>query len=417
MATRLFYGWWVVLSFAVMLFLSSGIRFSVGPFLKPMVADLGLDRASFSLVVALSLFLYGAVLPFIGRLVDRFGARPVLAWGVLVLSGSLAATGLVTRLWHLYLIYGVFVALGLAATGQVVGATVISRWFTRRRATALSTLGGASMAGISLLVPVIMWLVLTVGWRATYGIFGLLVLVSLMPLALWVVRESPEAMGLAPDGAAPAPAASGVAAERTGVVAAARTLPFWQIAGGLFACGFSMALISAHGVPMLTDHGYAPMLASWALGVLGASSMLCAILLGALGDRFGHRPVLAWIYGGRALTFAGLFLIRGDPAALLLVAALGGATMSGNVAMASALTADVFGRFSVGAVFGAMFLVHQTGSALGATLAGALFEASGGYGAAFSVGSAFLLGAAVLSTTIGERPRAVPRLAPVAGGR
>lgn len=82
MAPRVFYGWWVVLSFAVMIFLSSGIRFSVGPFLKPMVADLGLDRTSFSLVVSLSLFLYGAVLPVIGRLVDRFGARPVITGGV-----------------------------------------------------------------------------------------------------------------------------------------------------------------------------------------------------------------------------------------------------------------------------------------------------------------------------------------------
>ncbi len=417
MATRVFYGWWVVLSFAVMLFLSSGIRFSVGPFLKPMVADLDLDRASFSLVVSLSLFLYGAFMPFVGRLVDRLGARFVIAGGVIVLSGSLAATGLVSRLWHLYVVYGVFVALGLAATGHVVGSAVISRWFTRRRATALSTLGGASMAGISMLVPVTMWLVLTVGWRATYALFGAFVLVTLMPLALWVVRESPEALGLHPDGVAPAVTAGDGGAERTDVVIAVQTLPFWQLAGGLFTCGFSMSLISAHGVPMLTDHGYAPMFASWALGVLGGSSMACAMLLGALADRIGRRPVLAWLYGGRAFTFAGLFLIRDHPVALLTVAALGGATMAGSLAMSSALTADIFGKFSVGSVFGTMFLVHQTGAALGSSLGGVLFEASGGYGTTFAVAAALLGGAAVLSMTISERPRAVPRLAPVAGGR
>src|SRR3990172_8942295 len=76
MRTRpIFYGWWVTLSFMVMVFLSTGIRFTVGPFLKPVVAELGLDRASFSLVISLSLFLYGAFQPFVGRLVDRFGAR------------------------------------------------------------------------------------------------------------------------------------------------------------------------------------------------------------------------------------------------------------------------------------------------------------------------------------------------------
>src|SRR5512132_2548412 len=143
---RIFFGWWVVGAFSVMVFLSTGIRFAVGPFLKPIVADLGLDRASFSLVISLSLFLYGAFMPFVGWLVDRFGARPVIVSGALVLGGSLAATGLVTRLWHLYVIYGVCVAVGLAATGHVVASAIISRWFTRRRGTALSALSAASMA-------------------------------------------------------------------------------------------------------------------------------------------------------------------------------------------------------------------------------------------------------------------------------
>ncbi len=417
MRTRVFYGWWVVLSFSVMVFLSTGIRFAVGPFLKPIVADLGLDRASFSLVISLSLFLYGAFQPFVGRLVDRFGARLVLAAGTVVLAGSIAATGLVTSLWPLYLVYGVGAAAGLAATGHVVGSAVISRWFTQRRATALSTLGGASMAGMSLLVPIAMWLILTVGWRATYGLFGLAVFVLLMPLVLWVVRESPEAMGMHPDGAVPAVTVGDVAAERTDVAVAVQTLSFWQLAGGLFTCGFSMSLISAHGVPMLTDHGYHPMVASWTLAVLGGSSVGFSILTGLFADRFGRRPILAWLYGGRGLLFAGLFLVHDNPVALLVIAALGGATMAGSVAMVSALSADIFGRFSVGSVFGTIFFVHQVGAALGSWLGGFFFEATGGYGAAFATASMILFVACVVSLTIDERPRSVPKLAPVAGGR
>ena len=114
-----------------------------------------------------------------------------------------------TQLWQLALVYGVLVALGLSATGHVVGSAVVSRWFIRRRATALSLLGAASMAGMSLLVPVAMWLILTVGWRATYAIIGLGSAVILLPLALWVVRESPESMGLAPDGLPAGPARAG----------------------------------------------------------------------------------------------------------------------------------------------------------------------------------------------------------------
>ena len=415
---RLFYGWWVTIAFAVMVFVSTGVRFSVGPFLKPMVADLGTDRASYSLIVAVSLFLYGVFMPFVGRLVERWGARPVAVLGTLVLAASLAGTGLVTRLWQLALVYGVLVALGLSATGHVVGSAVVSRWFTRRRATALSVLGAASMAGMSLLVPVAMWLILTIGWRAAYAVLGLAAGVVLLPLSLWVVRESPVSMGLAPDGLAAEPLGGAEAVtERTAVGDAVRSLPFWQLCGGLFTCGFSMSLLSAHGVPMLTDHGYEAMLASWAMGVLGASSFACALVQGAIADRLGRRPVLAWLYGTRALLFAAMFLVHDSPLALLAISALGGASMAGTLAMTSALTADIFGRFSVGSIFGTIFVVHQGGAALGSWLGGLLFELTGGYGAAFTIASVQLLAAALVSLTIDEAVRCVPRLRPVAGGR
>jgi len=412
----IFYGWWVALAFSAMTFLSSGIRFAVGPFLKPVVADLGIDRADFSLVVSLSLFLYGAFMPLLGRLVDRVGARPVALAGTVILAVSVGATGLVHSLWQLYVVYGVLSALGLAATGHVVGSAVLSRWFVRRRATALSLLGGASMAGMSLLVPVAMWLILRVGWRATYGVIGVSFFVILVPLILWVVRESPEAMGLAPDGAAAGPRMA-PASERTPVVTALASVPFWQLCGGMFTCGFSMSLLAAHGVPMLTDHGYDPMLASWALSVLGVSSMAGAVVLGAVADRVGRRPVLAWLYGTRVLLFAGLFLVHDDPTALMVVAALGGTSMSGSLAMTSALTADLFGRFSVGSIFGTIFLVHQAGAAAGSWLGGFLFEATGGYGAAFTWASVQLLAGALVSLAIDERPGAVPLIRPVARGR
>jgi MFS family permease len=417
MTTRgVFFGWWVALAFMVMAFVSSGIRFAVGPFLKPMVADLGLDRASFSLVVAFGLLLFGVMQPLVGRSVDRVGARPMLVAGTLVLGASLVATGFATRLWHLYLFYGVGAAAGLAATGQVVGSAVVARWFTRRRGTALSLIGSASMAGITLMVPLAMWGVLTIGWRQTYVVFGLGVVALILPLALWIVRDTPEAMGLTPDGLPRVAPAPGVV-ERTDLGDAVQTLTFWQLGGGLFCCGFSMSLLSAHGVPMLTDHGYHPMVASWALGLLGGSSIAFSVLLGAMSDRFGKRPVLAWVYGTRALIFLGLLLVRDQPVLLLLIAFVGGASMAGSVAAASALSAEVFGRLSLGAVFGTMFLLHQTGSALGSWLSGALFEATGGYGAAFGIASALLLAAAGLSATIDERPRATARLAPVAGGK
>ena len=178
-----------------------------------------------------------------------------------------------------------------------------------------------------------------------------------------------------------------------------------------------MSLLASHGVPMLTDHGYAPMLASSALGLLGASSFGCAFVLGWIADRWGRRPVLAWLYGTRALLFLGLFFVRDQPWALLGIVLIGGATMSGTLAMTSALTADIFGRFSVGSVFGTIFLVHQMGGALGSWVGGVLFEATDGYGTAFGVAATLLFVACILALGIDERFPRVRKLSPVAGGR
>jgi len=409
-----FYGWWVVAGFSFMTFISTGIRHAVGPFLKPIVADLGIDRASFSIVIAVSLFLYGVFGPLVGLALDRFGARLTASVGTILLVASLVLTSRVHSYWEFAVVYGVILPLGLAVTGPVMASGVVARWFNKRRGTALSLLGSASMTGMSLLVPLVTWLILTGGWRTAYVAIAGLVLVAILPVALWVIRESPEQMGLTADGA-PLDAKNADAASRERVTAstAMQTLAFWQLAGSFFTCGFSMSLLSAHGIPMLTDHGYTPMFASWAFGVLGGSAIGCTVLLGTLSDRFGRRPVLAGIYAGRVLIFSGFFLIRDNPAAIIMVAVLGGITMAGTGSMTSALTADIWGRFSVSPVLGVIFLVHQTGAAIGSSLAGALFEATGGYGAAFAVACVFLMCASVVALRVDSGERRVWRAAPV----
>jgi predicted MFS family arabinose efflux permease len=141
------------------------------------------------------------------------------------------------------------------------------------------------------------------------------------------------------------------------------------------------------------------------IGVLGASSIVFTLTLGALADRFGARPVLAGIYAGRALIFAGLFLIHDNPVAMLGVAVAGGLTLAGSMSMTSVLTADIYGRYSVGSILGVIFLVHQTGAALGSWLAGALFESTGGYGVAFGIACLLLAAAGLVSLRVDREPR------------
>ena len=128
--------------------------------------------------------------------------------------------------------------------------------------------------------------------------------------------------------------------------------------------------------------------------------------------------MLAFVYLIRVAAFSLLFLAH-EPVTLMVVAAIGGLGMAGSLAMTGALSADIFGRFSVGSIFGLIFLIHQMGAALGSWLAGFLFDLSGGYGPAFGVACALLLAGAGLSLTIdvAGRPRMRRELQPVAGGR
>ena len=416
---RIFYGWWVAVAFSLIIFLSTGIRFAVGPFLKPVVGDLGIDRGTFSLVVSLSLFLYGLFVPLLGPLVDRWGPRVVCALGTVVMAASMGLTSTMHSVWEFTLYYGVLAALGLAATGQVVASATLARWFVRRRGTAVSALSVASMAGISLLVPIVMWCILRFGWRATFMILGAVSLAVCLPIALWILRDEPESMGLHPDGEAPRAPAPGAASvvDRTPTADALRSPSFWYLSGGLFSCGFSMSLLSAHGVPMLTDHGFHDMTASSAMGLTGMSSIVAGMVIGILSDRWGRKSMLAFVYLLRVVAFTLIFFTR-DPVMLMVVAAVGGLSLTGSFAMASALTADIFGRFSVGSIFGLVFLLHQVGAALGSWLAGFLFDVSGGYGFAFAIACGLLLVGAGLSLTIDVNERPVRReLQPVAGGR
>src|SRR6185295_4150629 len=421
---RIFYGYWVALALSLIVLLSMGIRFAIGPFLKPVSADLGIDRGTFSLVISLSLLLYGAFMPLVGRVVDRFGARAVCSAGAVVMAASLVGTARMTTLWEFYLYYAVIGSLGLAATGHVTGSVAVARWFVRRRGLAMSALGAAGMAGIALMVPVAMWCILRFGWRASFVILGLGSLVVMLPLTLLVLRDAPERLGLRPDGdAAPPPAAAVAVIERTGTADAIRLPSFWLLSAGLFNCGFSMSLLSAHGVPMLTDHGFHPMTASSAIGFLGMTAIGGGLLLGFISDRWGYKPVLASVYLLRLFAFGALFFVR-DPAALMVGAAIGGVGLSGSLAMTSALTSEIFGRYSVGSIFGLIFLAHQTGAALGSWLGGVLFDVTGGYGLVFAIAVALLLLAAGLSVVIDERVRPPGRTVtlpgrpyPVAGGR
>lgn len=163
---------------------------------------------------------------------------------------------------------------------------------------------------------------------------------------------------------------------------AVRSRPFWQVVLGLFACGYSMNLLGTHGVPMLVDHGYDSLVASFGIGLIGFAAIFSTIVLGRMSDRLPRRNLLAAIYFIRGLGFFGLLLVV-SPLQLYTVALIGGIVWAGSIALSSAILADVYGIRLVGVLYGWTYLGHQIGGMISSWLGGWAYETFGTHWIAF----------------------------------
>ncbi|OGL16117.1 MAG: hypothetical protein A3G97_10590, partial [Candidatus Rokubacteria bacterium RIFCSPLOWO2_12_FULL_69_21] len=266
---------------AVMLVMiaASGLRNVFGVFIKPLEADFHWDRAALSGAAALSLFLLGAVGPFVGRLADRWGPRRVLALALLVLGTGTILSSYVQSLWHVYVASGILMAVGAGGAGLATAASVAARWFESHRGLVIGLLGGAMSAGQLVVVPLAMGLTVSYGWRQSYFWLGVALFALILPLSIWLVRDGPGEKGLKPYGtghAVPSPGMISLPAERrVSLTEAAQVPAFWLLVATFFVCGYtSNGLVLTHLIPHSMEHGFSEMAAAQALGVMGAMNIL-----------------------------------------------------------------------------------------------------------------------------------------------
>ena len=394
---------------------ASGLRAAFGVYIKPMEAEFGWTRSALSGVAAVSLLVLGAVGPLVGRIADRWGPRQVVIASVIILAGGSLASSAIQSLGQLYATIGILMAVGAGGVAMSTGASVIARWFEARRGLVLGIVGAAMSAGQLIVIPLATALTLWFSWRTSFLVFGAAVLVFVLPVALAFLRNAPEERGLRPYGATNATAAGHAAAaegsRRVSIGDAARFPQFWLLMATFFVCGYtSSGLVLTHFMPHAMEHSFSEWEASAALGVMGAMNIVGTISSGWLCDRFGRRGPLATYYFIRGLSLLYLLYVHDVPS-LTLWAAIFGLNWSSTVPPTTTLTANIFGRFSVGELSGWSFLSHQVGAALGAALAGWLYEWTGNYNAAF-ISAAFLAFAATGMALAIREERVAVRSAP-----
>ena len=320
--------------------------------------------------------------------------------------GAIGAAS-IGALWQLYVTTGVLMGIGSGGLGLATGSVIAARWFEARRGLAIGIAAGGMSAGQLVVIPLAAALMLWFGWRVSLFWLGLGVLAIVLPLALWLIRNEPADRGVRAYGATgtsltAAQTRDARRAGRVGIVEAAQYPQFWLLMATFFVCGYTTnGMVLTHFMPHALEHSFTEFQASTALGIMGAMNVLGTIASGWICDRFGRRGPLATYYLLRGISLIFLVYVW-NVQSLHLWAAIYGLNYISTLPPTTTLTVSIFGRYSVGELSGWIFFAHQVGAALGAAIAGWVFEFYGSYAPAFI--SAGLLGilAAALTMLIRE---------------
>lgn len=362
-------GWWVVFAAFMGLVVGNGpiLQFSFSVFLRPLAEEFGADRATLSSAIFVGFFATALTTLVFGRLVDRYGIRTVTLPAIVLFALSIAALGLSPASAYVFIaLYGI---AGLFAGGQtpLPYAKAVAGTFDARRGLAL----GVAMTGVGLgtiLIPQLaQQLISTLGWRGAYVGLGAAVFLIAFPAVYLFLRD-------------PIAAAQQEHVEVAGETAgeAASTTRFWNMAFVFFALVCAAAGVFAHIVPILTDRGISPALATGAIGAGGAGLILGRLLAGYLLDRI-FAPYVALVFIVVTLAGLTLLLLPATPALAIAAIICVGFGLGAEVDLMAFMIARYFGFRSFGEIYGYLFALFMFGSGLGPFVMGWSFSTTGSY--------------------------------------
>lgn len=400
---RLHYAWIIVSVTFLILLAVQGVRLSFGAFVEPWERQFSMDRGTISLISTLSFIVYGISQPVIGRLVDKWGARAVLAWSALLTGVSIFLTYFVTSPWQLFLLYGLGVSLGVGGASNVAASVLVVNWFSKKRGLAFGIMEAGFGAGQMLLVPGSLMLIHWFSWKLTVVVLGLLLMVIVFPAALLMLRNNPSEKNAEPiGGLAEAEKETAPKTTALSVTGMFRMRQFWFLILPFLICGFTtVGLMDTHLIPFSHDHGFSTTVTSAAVSLLAGFNIAGILLSGIVADRWSSRKILCFLYAVRALSIV-ILIYSHEPYLLLAFAILFGLVDFATVAPTQMLATQYFQNYSIGLMIGWLSLAHQIGSALGAYVPGVIYTVTGEYTLAFYLSIGMLVLASVMNAMLRE---------------
>ena len=380
---RVFFGWWVVASLAALRFIGSGVGMGGRSlYVLPLESSLGVSRASISSIFTASQLTIGLTGTLAGWLVDHYGPRKVMFVSLLISATGFYALAVANSMWALILIFGV--PLGLTYNWAVTqpATAITNNWFDRRKATALSLLNVGTGGG-GLVIPVLALAITQLGWRWASALSGIAFLVVALPVVA-LVRNTPEEMGLAPDGDQPETAkphaAKGSPPALTGetLLQALRTPLFWSMAIGALCLIYAHSTLTAHLVPIIVWKGSTEALGAQLLSLHLILGIPIVLVAARATDRFdGPRVlvVMTVLSGLGSLVLINAQQEWGYWLAVSLLAPAG----TPMWAILWAVLGRAYGRRHFNMIRGTIYGLLLTGASPGPMIAGLIFDRSGSY--------------------------------------
>jgi MFS family permease len=411
-AGRVHYSWIVVAVMFTVILSAVGVRSTPGVLIVPLQAAFGWNAAVISGAVSLNILLFGLVGPFAAGLIQVIGLKRTVVMSMLLLVIGAGLSSFVTRIWQLYLTWGVLVGLGSGA-GMVGMATAIAnRWFVARRGLVVGLLTASNASGQLVFLPLLASLVVSHGWHAAPMVVALVIL-ALIPVVLLMLPESPDSIGLAPFGSneivvLPPRSGNPFVIAIAGLARGAKSVDFWLLFITFAVCGFSTnGLVATHLIPFCMDHGIPEVSAAGLLAAMGVFDLIGTTLSGYLTDRYDSRILLFWYYGLRGLSLMVLPFTHFDVISLAIFSLFYGLDWVATVPPTVCLTNEVFGKKDAPVIVSWIVAGHQIGGALAALGAGETRYLTGSYVPAFLASGVACLMAALLVLRIAHGRRAV----------
>ncbi|MBV1917490.1 MAG: MFS transporter [Sphingomonadaceae bacterium] len=376
---RFYYGWAIVgITMAIQLLLIGSTLNAFGLFVVPVSEDFGLSRADVNTGLIISNLAGAAIAPFVGRMVDIYPVRLIMAISSVVFGCGLVLLGLSQSVWMSAVILAFAVPAGVVGVSQLGTLTLVARWFEAQRGRAMAfAIMGASLGSV-IMAPTVGWLIETVGWRICLMFLGsTLGLVFLVLTYFMRERPGPDDIEPRPTSALPAPAV-----QKNGKLLSTKQILqiplFWYLVLGtaLTMGAFQTIVISL--VPIAQEDGVSITKSATLLSMLGAMAMVGKLVLVWVGDRFDKALALSAMFAGLSVVVASLVFAEGYTA-LLICSALLGLGVGATMPIFLALLADYVGTQSFGSANGLTMLFMAGSGAVGMRFGGEVYDRTGGY--------------------------------------